>query len=45
MGIVLFLVVGGLIGWAASLIIGCAGQQDIVGCALGGWLAPKLGIF
>ncbi|MEM8883377.1 MAG: GlsB/YeaQ/YmgE family stress response membrane protein [Planctomycetota bacterium] len=52
MGIVLFLIVGGVIGWLASLIMGTDGQQGLIanivvgilGCGLGGWLAPKLGI-
>jgi len=52
MNFILFLVVGGLIGWVASLIVGTDAEQGllanilvgIVGCGLGGWLAPKLGI-
>ena len=52
MGIILFLIIGGVIGWVASLIMGTDGQQGIIanivvgilGCGLGGWLAPKLGI-
>lgn len=50
MGIVLFLIVGAIIGWVASIITGS--NQGLVwnvivgilGSGLGGWLAPKLGI-
>jgi len=50
MGIILFLLVGAVIGWAASLIMGT--NQGLLwniivgvcGSGLGGWLAPKLGI-
>lgn len=46
MNIVIWLVVGGVIGWAASLLMGTDGRQGvilnvvvgIVGAALGGWL-------
>ena len=46
MNIVVWLVVGGLIGWAASVFMGTDGRQGIilnvivgiVGAALGGWL-------
>ena len=52
MGFLLYLVVGGLIGWVASIIMGSDAQQGIIanivvgilGSGLGGWLAPKLGI-
>jgi len=50
MGIVLFLIVGAIIGWVASLIMGTNQSLlwniivGIVGSGLGGWLAPKLGI-
>lgn len=52
MAFILFLVVGGLIGWVASIVMGTDAQQGvlgniavgIVGSALGGWLAPRLGI-
>lgn len=52
MGIIIWLVVGGLIGWVASLIMKTDGQQGIllnvivgiVGSFLGGFLiAPLLG--
>jgi uncharacterized membrane protein YeaQ/YmgE (transglycosylase-associated protein family) len=46
MDILVWLVVGGLIGWLASVFMGTDGQQGIilnvivgiVGAALGGWL-------
>jgi uncharacterized membrane protein YeaQ/YmgE (transglycosylase-associated protein family) len=53
MNIVIWLIVGGLIGWVASLIMRTDAQQGmilnvvvgIVGAMLGGWLlAPLLGI-
>ena len=52
MGLVLFLIVGGVIGWVASLVMGTGAQQGIIGnivvgilgAGFGGWLAPKLGI-
>lgn len=50
--LIIWLIVGGLIGWVASLIMKTDGQQGIilnvvigiVGAMLGGWLlAPMLG--
>ena len=46
MNIIVWLVIGGLIGWVASMVMGTAGRQGIilnvvvgvVGAALGGWL-------
>ena len=46
MNILIWLVVGGLIGWVASMVMGTDGRQGIllnvvvgiVGAALGGWL-------
>lgn len=46
MNIIVWLVVGGLIGWAASVLMGTDGRQGIilnvvvgiVGAVLGGWL-------
>ena len=46
MNIIVWLVVGGLIGWLASIFMGTDGRQGlllnvvvgIVGAALGGWL-------
>ena len=51
--IIVWLVVGGLIGWVASMIMRTDGQQGlflnvivgIVGAALGGWLiSPLVGV-
>jgi uncharacterized membrane protein YeaQ/YmgE (transglycosylase-associated protein family) len=53
MNIIIWLVVGGLIGWVASMIMRTDGQQGmllnvvvgIVGAALGGWLiSPLVGV-
>ena len=53
MNILIWLVVGGVIGWIASLIVGTDAQQGvllnvivgIVGALLGGWLiSPLIGI-
>ena len=49
---IVFLIVGGLIGWVGSLIMKTDAQMGlianvvvgIVGSMLGGWLAPRLGI-
>lgn len=52
MGILIWLVMGGLVGWVASLIMGTSGQQGIIlnivvgviGALIGGWLiGPLLG--
>ena len=52
MNIIIWLVVGGLIGWVASMVMRTDGQQGIllnvvvgiVGAALGGWfLSPLVG--
>lgn len=53
MNLVIWLVVGGIIGWIASLIMRTDGQQGIVlnvvvgiiGAAIGGWLlSPLFGV-
>jgi len=52
MDLIIFLVIGGVIGWVGSLVMGTNAQMGlianivvgIVGSGLGGWLAPKLGI-
>lgn len=52
MDILISIVVGGVIGWLASLVMKTSAQMGlianvvvgIVGSALGHWLAPKLGI-
>lgn len=46
MGLIIWLVIGGVVGWLASLVMRTDGQQGIflnivvgiVGAALGGWL-------
>lgn len=52
MGIIVWLVMGGLVGWVASLIMGTNAQQGIilnivvgiVGALIGGWLiGPMIG--
>ncbi len=52
MGIIVWLAMGGLVGWVASMIMGTNGQQGIilnivvgiVGALTGGWLiGPLLG--
>ena len=52
MGIIIWLIVGGLIGWVASLIMKTDGQQGIIlnvvvgiiGALIGGFLGPMLGM-
>lgn len=52
MGIIIWLIVGGIIGWLASLIMKTDAQQGmilnvivgIIGAFLGGWLGGMLGI-
>jgi len=50
---IIWLVIGGLIGWAASLIMRTDGQQGIflnivvgiIGAAIGGWvISPLIGV-
>jgi uncharacterized membrane protein YeaQ/YmgE (transglycosylase-associated protein family) len=49
---IVLLIVGGVIGWLASLLMKTDAQMGwvanivvgIAGAALGGWLAPQLGI-
>lgn len=46
MNIIIWLLVGGLVGWVASMVMGTDGRQGIIlnvivgiiGAALGGWL-------
>lgn len=52
MEIVIAIVVGGIVGWLASIVMGTDARMGILanivvgilGSALGHWLAPKLGI-
>ncbi|RPE79924.1 GlsB/YeaQ/YmgE family stress response membrane protein [Vulcaniibacterium tengchongense] len=52
MGIIIWLIVGGIIGWLASLIMRTDAQQGIIlniivgiiGAFIGGWLGSVLGI-
>ena len=53
MNFIIWLIIGGLIGWVASMIMKTDGQQGIilnvvvgiVGAALGGWLiSPLVGV-
>ena len=52
MGLIIWLIIGGIIGWLASLVMKTDGQQGIIlnvvvgiiGSFLGGWLiAPLIG--
>lgn len=50
MGIIIWLIMGGVVGWVASLIMGTSGQQGIIlnivvgiiGALIGGWLIGPL---
>ena len=53
MGLILWLIVGGIVGWLASMVMKTDGQQGIllnvvvgiVGAFLGGWLiSPLVGV-
>jgi len=52
MNLILQLIVGGVIGWIASMVMKTNGQMGlianvivgIVGAGIGGWIATKLGI-
>ena len=52
MGIIIWLIVGGVIGWLASMIMKTDGQQGIflniivgiIGAFLGGWIGGMLGV-
>ena len=49
---IVLLIVGGVIGWLASLLMKTDSQMGLIGnivvgllgSALGGWLAPRLGV-
>ncbi len=52
MGIIMFLIVGGIIGWLASIVMKTNAQMGlianilvgVVGAGIGGWLAGALNI-
>lgn len=52
MGIIIWLIVGGIAGWLASIIMKTNGQQGIllnivvgiIGGMIGGWLLPAVGL-
>lgn len=52
MGLLIYIIFGGLVGWVASLLMGTDGQQGIllnvvvgvVGAVLGSWLFSLVGI-
>ena len=52
MGFLVWLIVGGIVGWLASLVMRTDGQQGIllnvvvgiIGAFIGGWLGGQLGI-
>lgn len=52
MGLIMQLIVGGIVGWLASIIMKTNAQMGIianivvgiVGAAIGGWIATQLGI-
>ena len=52
MDLIIFLVIGGVIGWLGSILMKADSQMGllgniivgIIGSGLGHWLAPKLGI-
>jgi len=51
MGIILWIIFGGLVGWVASIIMGTNGQQGIIlniivgiiGAVIGGWIMSLFG--
>ena len=52
MGLLIYLIIGGIVGWLASIVMKTNAQMGvlaniivgIVGASLGGWLAGQLGI-
>ncbi|MBP7060843.1 MAG: GlsB/YeaQ/YmgE family stress response membrane protein [Candidatus Moranbacteria bacterium] len=52
MGLLIYIIFGGLVGWVASMLMGTDGQQGIflnivvgvIGAALGSWIFSFLGI-
>jgi uncharacterized membrane protein YeaQ/YmgE (transglycosylase-associated protein family) len=52
MGLIVYLIIGGVVGWLASIVMKTNAQMGIlanvivgiVGASLGGWLAGQLGL-
>ena len=52
MNLIIWLIMGGIIGWLASMVMRTDGQQGIilnvvvgiVGAFIGGWIGPMLGL-
>jgi uncharacterized membrane protein YeaQ/YmgE (transglycosylase-associated protein family) len=52
MGLLIYLIIGGIVGWLASIVMKTNAQMGIlanvivgiIGAGLGGWLAGQLGI-
>jgi uncharacterized membrane protein YeaQ/YmgE (transglycosylase-associated protein family) len=52
MGLIVYLIIGGVVGWLASIVMKTNAQMGIlanvivgiVGASLGGWLAGQLGV-
>jgi uncharacterized membrane protein YeaQ/YmgE (transglycosylase-associated protein family) len=52
MGLIIYLIIGGVVGWLASIVMKTNAQMGIlanvivgiIGASLGGWLAGQLGI-
>jgi uncharacterized membrane protein YeaQ/YmgE (transglycosylase-associated protein family) len=52
MGLIIYLIIGGIVGWLASIVMKTNAQMGIlanvivgiVGASLGGWLAGQLGL-
>jgi uncharacterized membrane protein YeaQ/YmgE (transglycosylase-associated protein family) len=52
MGLLIYLIIGGIVGWLASIVMKTNAQMGIlanvivgiVGASLGGWLAGQLGV-
>jgi uncharacterized membrane protein YeaQ/YmgE (transglycosylase-associated protein family) len=52
MGLIVYLIIGGIVGWLASIFMKTNAQMGIlanvivgiVGASLGGWLAGQLGV-
>jgi uncharacterized membrane protein YeaQ/YmgE (transglycosylase-associated protein family) len=52
MGLIIYLIIGGIVGWLASIVMKTNAQMGIlanvivgiIGASLGGWLAGQLGL-